>query len=703
MLFASSEEIEMRQLQDSTHMKTNVLFFFFVGTVFFSACQKSIQIQNGKTELAINGRMYTRLNAVIPGSKPLMSNFSPSEYLVTKKFVLRDFILQKSESLALNGNSGKEMHTLACGLFKKDGYAVEKQLDVFSVDSMPDMLCVKVSYINRGDRMLQVIKWVNHAWAVKSAGDQPAFWSFQGSSTPERKDWILPVDSSFSQRNFMGMNGTDCGGGIPLLDLWRRDAGVAIGHAETQPWMVSLPVEKDRYDDYARIQVEYEFPEPVDFMPGDTLHTLTTFVIAHSGDCFAPLRTYSAYLQTRGIHFAPPEENAYEPVWCAWGYERKFTPTEIIGTLPKVKELGIKWVDIDDGYQQAEGDWDVDRSKFPGGDADMRKLVDRIHSMGMKAKLWWAPFAVDPTARLLRENPDIILINKDGAPQYITWWDSYYMAPSYEKTIRHTQDVLKMFMQKWDYDGLKIDGQYLNCVPPDYNPKHHLNDPFEAYRNLPLFFKMVYETARTYKPDAVIQICPCGDAMSVFNMPWMNQAVASDPVTSWQTRLKGKAYKALLGNTAYYGDHVELSDGGDDFASQIGIGAVPGTKFTWPKDNPYAREHFVLTPEKEKLWKHWLDIYRTRMLPKGTYLGTLYDIGYDKPETHVIQKGDTMYYAFYAPEWNGNITLRGLGKVKYKVFDYANNKDLDSVDGTNPVINVAFKGHLLIEVSPLQN
>lgn len=681
-------------------MKTNSFYLFLLGLFLLSSCHKSIQIQHGKTKLEINGQMYTRLNALIPGSKPLMDDFFPSEYLVTKRFVLRDFVLQKSDSKTFDGKSGKEEHNLVSGIFKKDGYVVEKLLDISAVDSIPDMLCMRVSYINKGDRILKVIKWVNHAWAVKSAGDKPAFWSFQGSSTPERKDWILPVDSSFSQRNYMGMNASDYGGGIPLLDLWRRDAGVAIGHAETQAWMVSLPVEKDLYDDFARIQLEYEFPEAVDFKPGDTLKTLTTFIIAHTGDCFSPLRTYSSYLQTRGIRFAPPEENAYEPVWCAWGYERRFTLNEIIGTLPKVKELGIKWVDIDDGYQQAEGDWDVDRSKFPNGDADMRKLVDRIHALGMKAKLWWAPFAVDPTAKLLKENPDIILINKDGAPQFITWWDSYYMAPSYEKTIRHTQEVLHMFLQKWGYDGLKIDGQYLNCVPPDYNPRHHLADPYDAYRNLPQFFKMVYETARSYKPDAVIQICPCGETMSVFNMPWMNQAVASDPVTSWQTRLKGKTYKALLGNIAYYGDHVELSDGGNDFASQIGIGAVPGTKFTWPKDNPYASEHFVLTPEKEKLWKHWLEIYRAKMLSKGIYLGALYDIGFDKPETHAIRKGDTLYYAFYSKEWNGNVQLRGLGEGMYRVFDYVNNRDLGTVSGKNPLLNVSFNNSLLIEVHP---
>ena len=355
-----------------------------------------------------------------------------------------------------------------------------------------------------------------------------------------------------------------------------------------------------------------------------------------------------------------------------------------------------KWREL-----QAEGDWDVNREKYPHGGADMRKLVDQIHSMGLKAKIWWAPLAIDPDSKLLKDNPDLLLESPDGAPRFISWWNSYYMSPVYSKTIEHTKGVLKMFLSDWDYDGLKMDGQHLNCVPPDYNERHHLENPVQAFEDLPLFYKMIYETARAYKPHAVLQICPCGDAMSFYIMPWMNQAVASDPTSSWQTRLKCKTYKALLNKTAFYGDHVELSDGGDDFATQIGIGAVLGTKFTWPKDNPYVTEgHFVLTPEKEKEWRKWITIYNDKMLSRETYLGGLYDIGYDKPETHVIEKADTLFYAFYAPEWKGKIELRGLGQGNYRVHDYANNVDMGTVSASSPWLPAEFKHSLLIEVYP---
>ena len=99
-------------------------------------------------------------------------------------------------------------------------------------------------------------------------------------------------------------------------------------------------------------------------------------------------------------------------------------------------------------------------------------------------------------------------------------------------------------------------------------------------------------------------------------------------------------------NTAYFGDHVELTDTKKDFASQVGIGGVPGTKFVYPATGVKSKDENLLTPEKEKLFDQWIKIYNEKMLSKGLYRGDLYDLGYDYPETHCIQKGDTTYYAF---------------------------------------------------------
>jgi alpha-galactosidase len=182
-------------------------------------------------------------------------------------------------------------------------------------------------------------------------------------------------------------------------------------------------------------------------------------------------------------------------------------------------------------------------------------------------------------------------------------------------------------------------------------------------------------------------------------MTSLNQTVASDPLSSWQIRLKGKVYRAIIPEHAYYGDHVEISDQGSDFASAFGIGGVLGTKFTWPADNPAASASYLLTPEKEVIWKKWFSLYNELMLSKGNYLGDLYDIGFDQPETHVIEKEGNLYFAFYADSWDGNIQFRGLDKgVEYSVFDYINNTSLGTVTSDSPSLNTNFKGSLLVKL-----
>jgi alpha-galactosidase len=674
--------------------KFYLLGIFLILFANLSCKQKNSTIISGDLIIEVNSQLETKVNSSLCKLKPFIKDFKPSEYLVTNVFDAKQFDILSKSSIAISDLYGKGESTIIIGIFEKDNYKIQKNLTITVYDSFPDMAVYNVCYINSGKKNLQIKKWINNNYSVESNGDKPSFWSFQGQSTIKRGDWILPVDSTFSQQNYMGMNNTDYGGGIPVTDIWRRDAGIAVGHLELVPKLVSLPVNKSEYSDFASISVEYCYDENKNFLPGDTLQTLKTFVSVHTSDCFFTLGNYSKFMQLSGIKFVSEEPDAFEPVWCAWGYWQKFSIADIEGTLQKVKDLGIKWVDIDDGYQIAEGDWNISQNRFPNGESSMRQLVDKIHAMGLKAKIWWAPLAVDPGAKLLAENPDIIIRNKDNAPQYITGWECFYLSPTYFKTMDHTKKLLKMYLQDWNFDGLKMDGMHINAVGPDYNSRHKLKNPNESVEGVPAYFKTVYEISKSYKPDVVIQNCPCGDCVSYFNLPYMNQAVASDPWTSWQTRLKGKVYKALRPGIAYYGDHIELSDGGDDFASQVGIGAVPGTKFTWPNGS------FKLTPSKELDMKKWISLYNQEMLAKGNYLGNLYDIGYDKPETHVIQKGDTLFYAFYGKEWDGKISLRGLKEGKYTVTDYENNTNFEGISSSNPEIKATFKKHLLIKVIP---
>jgi len=572
-----------------------------------------------------------------------------------------------------------------------------KNLEVL-VESSPagdGMTLRSVCFVNTGEKPVNVDALETSRISIEGAD----VWSLQPTSSAEREDWVLPVKNGFYKKNFLGMNGSDYGGGIPMVSLWTGEAAVSAGIAEPVLKLASMPV--SRKGNVTQACIRQEFNEPVVLAPGDTLRALRQFITESTGDFFKPLRAFAKFMEAE-YGYEPPVSpaDAYEPVWCAWGYERNFTVDEVIGTLPKVVELGFKWVDVDDGYQICEGDWTANDRIGPDG---MRRMTDAIHAAGLKAKLWWAPMAADPESALAHEHPEMLLVKADGQPEDISWWDSWYLSPVNPYTWKYTEDLVDMFLVDWGFDGFKLDGQHLNLSEPDYNPASGLSYPEQACEQHPEFFRHIYARAQADKPGAVVQICPCGCAINFFYTPYMNQAVASDPESSAQIRQKRKVIAAMCPDLAYYADHVELSDGGLDFASQIGVGGIIGTKFTWPKPNPDATQNggSILTPEKEDLLKKWVPIYSEKMLSRGNYRGDLYTYGIDKPEAHVIEKDGALYYAFYADNWEGTpIRLRGLNPSRsYTVTEYTQDIPFTYfIDGANPVITPSFKGNYLIEV-----
>jgi alpha-galactosidase len=155
-----------------------------------------------------------------------------------------------------------------------------------------------------------------------------------------------------------------------------------------------------------------------------------------------------------------------------------------------------------------------------------------------------------------------------------------------------------------------------------------------------------------------------------------------------------------------FADHVELSDGGDDFASEIGAGGIPATKFVWPPDETIRRrlkEYWLLTPEKQALYKKWFAISQQNALSDGETLN-LYDLAFDRPETHVIRKGERLYFAFFTPHimdtFQGRLELRGLDACSYRLHDYVDDRPLGNVRGPIGDLEITFQGFLLIFAMP---
>ncbi len=169
------------------------------------------------------------------------------------------------------------------GEFAQNEIRLEKVVTYQYTDSLSDFLLVKVAYINTGEKPVEITHWYNHAYTLPAAGDHPAFWSFQGSSDPSRHDWIMPIDSAFYRENYMGMNASDYGGGIPMIDIWRKKVGLAVGHGSTRPESVSLPVKTDSAVNQVSINVSGKFSKPLILNHGDTLSIIPTWDLCSSG------------------------------------------------------------------------------------------------------------------------------------------------------------------------------------------------------------------------------------------------------------------------------------------------------------------------------------------------------------------------------------------------------------------------------------
>jgi alpha-galactosidase len=672
---------------------------FTLSAVFASLVASSASASEGamiagkNIRIEFDGKMHSRVVALLGREERVVGDFSASESVRVAGREIVDFALQGQNREAVMDRLGSGFSAVITGT----AASITKAVTVTVYDAFPRMAFFDVAYTNTGTSDLALNSWTNQHYSISARRPvaEPAFWSFQSGSYEKRPDWILPLKSGFKQENFLGMNAPDYGGGTPIVDVWRQDVGIGVGHVELAPKLVSLPVAEPIAD---RATVAVEFKQDQILKPGASWKTFRTFVAVHEGDYFQTLRDYRSVMVARGVHFDASPESAFGPIWCAWGYGRKIKPSQIYGALPIVKKLGFTWVTLDDGWQTAQGDWFLQPQKFPNGDADMRALVDKIHAEGFNAQLWWAPLAADPGTEVVKKHPEWLLLNADGSKQKISYWNSWYLCPADQDVVAYHQAIVVKALKDWGFDGLKLDGQHMNAAPQCYNPAHKHAHPEESVEGMPKFFQALYQTARQVKPDALVEFCPCGTSYSFFTLPFLNMSVASDPESAYQVRTKGKTLKALQGDSvAYFGDHVDMVK--DDFASTVGIGGVVGTNFTWPEGSA-ERKRGDLTPAREKDFEKWVGIYKEKMLSRGEYVGTLYDIGFDKPEAHVVRKDGSMFYAFYAPQWNGKIALRGLSAKTYRVTDYVNGKGLGTVRGPVATLTVQFEKHLLVQAKP---
>ncbi|HWA26577.1 MAG TPA: alpha-galactosidase [Lacunisphaera sp.] len=162
--------------------------------------------------------------------------------------------------------------------------------------------------------------------------------------------------------------------------------------------------------------------------------------------------------------------------WCSWYYYSKgVTEADILANLDAIARdrregIDFEYIQIDDGYQPAHGDWlDPNPKKFPEG---IKALCHKIRERGFQPAIWVAPFIAAPQSRLLRERPEWFVAGPDGKPlaadqvTFAGWNEApWYMLDATIPAVQaHLERVFRVMREEWGCTYFKLDANFWGAV-----------------------------------------------------------------------------------------------------------------------------------------------------------------------------------------------------------------------------------------------
>jgi alpha-galactosidase len=175
--------------------------------------------------------------------------------------------------------------------------------------------------------------------------------------------------------------------------------------------------------------------------------------------------------------------------WCSWySFARDTTTQEVVNNLGVITSRlkGLKYVQIDDGYQPAMGDWLEQGKSFAG---NVQGVLKDIRQSGLEPAIWVAPFIASTNSKVLREHPEWFVKNAEGNPMPASevtfggWGDGgwYCLDGTHPEVQQHLRSVFRVMREQWGCTYFKLDANFWGAV---HSGRFH--DPkatrIEAYR-----------------------------------------------------------------------------------------------------------------------------------------------------------------------------------------------------------------------------
>jgi alpha-galactosidase len=175
--------------------------------------------------------------------------------------------------------------------------------------------------------------------------------------------------------------------------------------------------------------------------------------------------------------------------WCSWYcFGPRVTAVQVLANLDVIARSipGLRYIQIDDGYQAAMGDWLDTGAAFGGGVAT---VLRQIRERGFEPAIWVAPFVAEKGSRVFREHPEWFVTDASGAPlasdkvTFGGWRHGPWFAldGTHPEARRHLEEVFRTMREQWGCTYFKLDANFWGAM---HGGRFH--DPratrIEAYR-----------------------------------------------------------------------------------------------------------------------------------------------------------------------------------------------------------------------------
>lgn len=238
-----------------------------------------------------------------------------------------------------------------------------------------------------------------------------------------------------------------------------------------------------------------------------------------------------------------------------WGMQRRIgktfpkirelmTEEHLTAEIRRAAELGVDIFVLDDGWEQAQGDWTPHRNRLPDGLAPIKA---ELAKHGITMGIWLSPMGIDSTVQRYKEHPEWVVRDSNGKPIGAQWRHPAFdfVSGFYDHFVADCKLLVDAGARFFKWDAINT---FYSRLPN----LHHGSDKYSEAEIraryeylLPIYVTRAMKEITDYEPEVVIEIdltearrVMTGLApLSQGKLFWMNNGASGyGDYTSYRTR-----------------------------------------------------------------------------------------------------------------------------------------------------------------------